>query len=168
MIFVTVGTQLPFERLLETVDQWAKAHPEQKVFAQVGKTQYVPVHFETVVSMTPNEYDTYLSTADVIIGHVGMGTIISGIQHAKPLVLMPRHADKGEHRNDHQLSTARQFTKFSLVNIADSYEELDRALNDLLYNKDTISPDEVLEVSSNLVARISNFIERDFNGKNTS
>lgn len=161
MIFVTVGTQLPFERLLESVDLWAGKNPNQTVFAQVGQTQYSPRHFQTTISMTPNEYDDYLSEADVIIGHVGMGTIISGIKFNTPLILMPRHADKGEHRNDHQLSTARQFGKLSLVTIVDSQEELESALDEVLHNKKSATAGSALEVSPDLVKRISDFIAKD-------
>lgn len=165
MIFVTVGTQLPFERLLESIDIWAGKQADPNVIAQVGQTQYQPENFETVISITPNEYDRYLSEADVIIGHVGMGTIISGIKFNKPLILMPRHADKGEHRNDHQLSTARQFGKLSLVTIVDSQEELESALEELLNNKNSETNINPLEVSPSLVKRISDFIAKDHDGQ---
>lgn len=163
MIFVTVGTQLPFERLLETVDAWAAEHPDQEVFAQVGQTKYKPSHFRTTISMSPTDYDDWLSRADIIIGHVGMGTIISGVKHAKPLVLMPRHAAKGEHRNDHQLATAKQFGTLPTVNIVDSNEDFFAVMETLLKRNEH---DEAvkLEVSSGLVNRIQDFLKKDFDG----
>ncbi len=167
MIFVTVGTQLPFERLLESVDVWAAKKTDQTVFAQVGQTQYQPKNFQTVVSMTPNEYDRHLSSADVIIGHVGMGTIISGIQYNKPLILMPRHAHKGEHRNDHQLSTARQFGKLSLVTIVDSQEEMESALKVVLHKKNAGTDAGSMMVSPSLVKKISDFITKDYDGQSS-
>ena len=35
-IFATVGTQLPFDRLIRGLDSWAECNPEVEVFAQIG------------------------------------------------------------------------------------------------------------------------------------
>lgn len=159
MIFVTVGTQLPFERLIQVVDEWASNNPEVEVFAQVGQTRYTTTNITTVVSMTPDEYEQKLSAADVIIGHVGMGTIISGVKYGKPLILMPRHADKGEHRNDHQLSTAKQFGKLSLVTVVDSYPELEQGIKNALEEQGEEQGEDTLQVSSTLIKTISDFVK---------
>ncbi|WP_290703267.1 glycosyltransferase [Amphritea sp.] len=159
MIFVTVGTQLPFERLIQVVDDWASKNPKVEVFAQIGQTRYVTTNIITVVSMTPDEYEQKLSEADVIIGHVGMGTIISGVKYGKPLILMPRHADKGEHRNDHQLSTAKQFGKLSLVSVVDSYKELELAIEQTFKVNAEAPGEDVLSVSATLINTISNFVK---------
>lgn len=36
MIFVTVGTQVQFDRLIRTVDEWAGARARSDIFAQIG------------------------------------------------------------------------------------------------------------------------------------
>lgn len=41
MIFVTVGTQLPFDRLIEMVDE-AAPELDQEIFAQTGSGKYIP------------------------------------------------------------------------------------------------------------------------------
>lgn len=132
MIFVSVGTQLPFERLIEAVDEWAAKHPRQQVFAQIGETRYQPKHIEYVAKLAPSQYSEKFEQADLVISHVGMGTIIKGLETAKPLILMPRLADKGEHRNDHQLGTAEKFSRFSSIHIVHSGEEIAESLADLL------------------------------------
>jgi UDP-N-acetylglucosamine transferase subunit ALG13 len=38
-----------------------------------------------------------------------MGSIISALRHGKPIVVMPRRAVLGEHRNEHQNATAARF-----------------------------------------------------------
>lgn len=129
MIFVTVGTQLPFERLIKAVDKWAALHPEQEVVAQIGDTKYQPKHMKVVERVDPSTYAQYFNSADVIISHVGMGTIISGLEGSKQLVLMPRLAKLGEHRNDHQLGTASRFSHFSNISIVDSESELNEAID---------------------------------------
>ena len=47
MIFVTVGTQLPFDRLIRAVDNWAKAAGRRDVFAQIGPASYRPLHIDS-------------------------------------------------------------------------------------------------------------------------
>lgn len=159
MIFVTVGTQLPFERLIEAADVWAASHPDIELVAQVGETLYQPQAMKVVKSVTPNEYEKYLSDADIIIGHVGMGTIISGIKHGKPLVLMPRLADLGEHRNDHQLASARQFGSLAGITIVNDSESLGEALSELLTTNKVEQQSQNLCVSEGLVKRISEFVK---------
>lgn len=41
MIFVTVGTQMPFDRLVEAVDQWASTRDRVNVFARSGSPAIV-------------------------------------------------------------------------------------------------------------------------------
>ena len=36
----------------------------------------------------------------MIVAHAGMGTIISAMQHQKPIIIFPRIAALGEHRTN--------------------------------------------------------------------
>ncbi|CAA0105584.1 Uncharacterised protein [Zhongshania aliphaticivorans] len=105
MIFVTVGTQLGFPRLIQMVDELAE-QLGLGVVAQIGNTTYVPQNVEYHPSMTPEVYDACFEKADLIIGHAGIGTILAAKKMKKPLIILPRLAIMGEHRNDHQLATA--------------------------------------------------------------
>lgn len=105
MIFVTVGTQLGFPRLIKIVDELA-CELGVEVVAQIGNTAYVPQNIEYHPSMKPEVYDAFFEKADLIIGHAGIGTILTAKKMKKPLIILPRLAAMGEHRNDHQLATA--------------------------------------------------------------
>ena len=59
--------------------------------------------------MSPKECTDRMVAADAIIAHAGMGTILTALEMGKPLLVMPRRAELGEHRNDHQLATAMRF-----------------------------------------------------------
>ncbi len=50
MIFATVGTQLPFDRLIRALDGWAASNGGVEVFAQIGRGEYEPSH---IGSATP-------------------------------------------------------------------------------------------------------------------
>jgi UDP-N-acetylglucosamine transferase subunit ALG13 len=46
-----------------------------------------------------------------------MGTILSAAELGKPVILMPRRAKFGEHRNDHQQDTALEMARLSNVTV---------------------------------------------------
>ena len=127
MIFVTVGEQLPFDRLIRTIDEW-KATSSEEVFAQVGKSQWKPLHINYRDFLSPQDFTEKFLSADIIIGHAGMGTIITAIEMGKPLLVMPRQASKGEHRNDHQYATAKRFMNRGII-VAMNEMELNHKLN---------------------------------------
>ncbi len=130
MIFVTVGTQLPFDRLISAIDDWAAGHPEAKVFAQIGPgSKLVPNHIEYAEFVSPDRADQLFQQASVIISHAGMGSILTALKYRKPIVIMPRRANLGEHRNDHQWATAEYLGKSPGVSVAWSEEELPDYLN---------------------------------------
>ena len=78
MIFVTVGTQLPFDRLVGTVDRWS-SRSREAVFAQIGPSQQSFKNIETVPFLTPEEASDRFAEASVIIAHAGMGTILTAL-----------------------------------------------------------------------------------------
>jgi UDP-N-acetylglucosamine transferase subunit ALG13 len=105
MIFVTVGTQFPFDRLIAAVDKWVEDGASELVFAQTGVGGYQPRHFQSAPFLSPQLYEQYAQGADVIVSHAGMGSIITALRYSKPIVVVPRIYAFGEHRNDHQTDT---------------------------------------------------------------
>lgn len=139
MIFITTGTQEPFDRLLKAVVTIANRHPEVKFIVQVTET-FVEVpnaNIELKGFLSPTTFDHYFDSADLIIGHAGMGTIITALVKEKPLVVLPRDAKLGEHRNDHQMATAKKMSALNYVKAVYSAEALTELI-DLVIN-DNIS-----------------------------
>lgn len=128
MIFVTVGTQLGFDRLIAGVDAWA-ARRRSRVFVQFGPGAYVPRYCEAVRTCSAVEWERHFTAAKRVVSHVGVGTLLKSLDHAKPLIAMPRLASLNEHRNDHQLATAARFRDFPGITIVESDEELAQALD---------------------------------------
>lgn len=127
MIFVTVGAQMPFDRLVRTVDQWASRRGRDDVFAQIGQTDYCPSHIRWAPFLQPEEFKNRYEEARAIVAHAGTGSIITALQLGKPIVIMPRRANLHETRNDHQIATAEQFRRFRSIAVAwDEIELIDR------------------------------------------
>lgn len=156
MIFLVVGTQEPFDRLVQYVDEWSFKSGFNDIFAQVSNSKYKSKNFESVDFIPPLEFDIKFQQAELIIGHSGMGTIISALQHSKPIIVMPRLAKFREHRNDHQLATARSFEKLGLVKSVYCKDELFAALDDRHLLKPSKPIDE--SASKMLIDAVSEFI----------
>lgn len=132
MIFATVGTQLPFDRMLTSLDNWAAHNPGIPVFAQTGDSPGSFPHLDTVASLSQVEFQTRFERARLVVAHAGMGTILSAAEVGKPLILMPRRMKFKEHRTDHQQDTANEMARLSNVTVVQDGQtlckELDRAL----------------------------------------
>jgi UDP-N-acetylglucosamine transferase subunit ALG13 len=129
VILVAVGTQFPFDRLVKTVDDWAGVGEGRKIVAQIGRTSLAPRHLEAYASLEPSKFQSLLEGSDLVIAHCGMGSILSALSLGKPIIVMPRSAAKGEHRNDHQFSTAKRFAGFPGLTVAWDEAELRRSLD---------------------------------------
>ena len=158
MILVTVGEQLPFDRLVHAVDEWA-AISGKDVFAQIGKSKWKPVHIAYKEFLSPEEFREKILAAEVIVSHAGMGTIIAALEAGKPILVMPRRAALGEVRNDHQLATARRFLARNYISVAFEETELHKQLDNLVEiamnqkGKGDIGPSQLL------IRTIRDFIE---------
>lgn len=129
VIFVTVGTQLPFDRLIRAVDDTLDATPTLgEALFQIGKGGYEPRNGHWQRVLTPPEFKAVMTKATVVISHAGIGTILSSRKYGLPVVMMPRRADMSEHRNDHQTATARSLGHLSGVYVAWDEVELVRLL----------------------------------------
>lgn len=118
MIFVTVGTQLPFERLVRSVDAWAGAHPSAEVFAQIGKSGTAPLHMKWTRHLDPHAFRARFEAAGLVVSHAGIGNVLLALELEKPLIVMPRRLDLREHRNDHQMATAEWLRERAGVRVA--------------------------------------------------
>lgn len=126
-IFVSVGTQLPFERLLETVDS-VTSGLEHNVVYQIGDSEFNPDVGTVHRYLDPESYKSEFDRCDLFISHAGMGSIITALENGKPMVIMPRLLKFNEHRNDHQLATASKFLGNSLVTVISNSYDLSIAL----------------------------------------
>jgi UDP-N-acetylglucosamine transferase subunit ALG13 len=124
MIFATVGSQEPFDRLIKALDDWAISRTRSDVLAQVAGSKYRPKHIDFVDFISPAEYNHRLTTSRVIVAHAGMGSIISALELGKPIVVMPRRADLKETRNDHQVAAAERFKMDGKIIVADDEHQL--------------------------------------------
>ena len=106
MIFVTVGTQLAFPRLIKAMDRFAEELYEPVVAQTAEHCRCNNLIVEPY--MSGERYAKVIAEARLVIAHAGIGTVLAARDAGIPLVLVPRRAELGEHRNDHQSATVRE------------------------------------------------------------
>ena len=124
VIFLTIGSMFPFDRLVRAMDDWAGTVWQGEILAQIGAGSYEPRHMRWVRELGFDDYNAAVSAADVIVAHAGMGSVITAGDKGKPIVLLPRRAAFGEHTNDHQLDTAGWLRTRSGIYVAETEGEL--------------------------------------------
>lgn len=135
MIFLTIGSHEPFDRLVAACDEWCADHPDVEMFGQIAHVAadgYRPRHFRWVETMPPADYQARFDAARLIIAHAGMGSIITALGIGKPLVIMPRRGHLKETRNDHQYATAKRFRGRPGLFVADDERQLAAAIDEAL------------------------------------
>lgn len=133
MIFLTIGTHEPFDRLVKAVDEWClAAHRQQEIFAQIAEPRaggYVPQNFPWVSRLSPSDYADQVARSDLLVSHAGMGSILTALHLGKPIVVMPRRGHLRETRNDHQFTTAQRLGSRPGIYVAQDEGQLSPVLD---------------------------------------
>lgn len=162
MIFLTIGTHEPFDRLVRAVDTWAGSQPGANVFAQItdpGPHGYRPKHFKWTVRMPPTDFEATVAGSKFLVAHAGMGSIITAMSHARPIAILPRRGHLGETRNDHQFATARKLQSKPGVFVAMDEIVLPQILDRLLLQADPVETSPIASYAEDsLIAALRDFI----------
>lgn len=129
LLFATVGATLPFDRLIQSVAQLKDAGliPE-RIIAQTGMGGIRPQGIETHETLPFERVQEILREADIVICHGGTGSLITALREGCRVVAMPRLFKKREHYDDHQAEITAAFAQRGLIAVANSPDELTRAL----------------------------------------
>mgnify|MGYP003302256468 FL=1 len=113
MIFVSVGTQdKSFTRLLELIDKEIdKGFIKDEVIVQSGYTKYNSKNMKILDYVSKDDFNKYIKECDLLITHGGVGTIFTGLENNKKVMVMPRLKEYREHNNNHQLDITDSFEK---------------------------------------------------------
>lgn len=127
MIFVTVGAAeegMEFERLINNIDEIAK-DLDDNIVAQIGSIKRPPTNIVWFRYKNFQEILDYFRDASFVIGHCGTGTVLNALRFKKPIVVVPRKMEFGEHdMDDHQLELADRLRGMNGVFVVDNIEDL--------------------------------------------
>ncbi len=134
-VFVSVGTMMPFDRLVRAMDEWAAANPDVPVEIQIGSGKYEPVHAKFARMVSAADYRQRVADARLFVAHAGIGSILSAIQAGKPLLMLPRLRAMGEHNTDHQLATAKDLGARPGLHVAADAADLQHRVSAMLADR---------------------------------
>lgn len=144
MILVSVGTQLPFDRLIKAVDDWSHQHNRDDILAQIGPSDYLPRSLNYFSFMEHDRFFDLQSQCSVMVSHAGMGSIITALELGKPIIILARDHERHEHRNAHQSDTLRRFSHYPGI-----YPARDEAhVAELLDQRETMVAHPSIEASA--------------------
>lgn len=131
LIFVTVGThEQGIDRLLIGLDRLLETNEiNQKVFAQIGYSKYIPKNYGYKTMMGYDEMDDYVRNSDIIITHGGPGSIFHPLQYGKIPVVVPRNPEFNEHVDNHQILFTKRLEKDNKVIAVYDINELKTIIN---------------------------------------
>lgn len=139
LILVIVGLMHGFERLVEAMDRIA-GHIEEDVIMQIGKTSFEPENAQYLRFVSKEEIDRLYADARVVVCHAGVGSILTALEHNKPVIAVPRREKYGEHLDDHQIEIAREMEKERWITVVYDMEELEEVIKKI-FNASRIKPD---------------------------
>lgn len=158
MIFITVGSQLTFDRLLKAVDKEIEAgNIKDQVIVQGGKTKFKSKNMKIIKFLELDEFDKYIKDADLIISHGGVGSIIDALKYNKTVIATPRLKKYKESLNDHQIQIIENFgIEGYIIPLLDLTE-----LNLAIEKVKTFKPKKYKSNTSNMVKLIEDFIDKE-------
>lgn len=127
-IFAPLGTQkFPFSRLTNALCELADKNDVTVQSACREQLEGINVH-----NYIPfDEFERLIIDADLVICHGGVNTIISRMRTGKPLVIVPRRAEYGEHIDNHQFEIALRLHNTHGVVVTEP-ERLQAAINEAM------------------------------------
>ena len=158
LIFITVGSQLTFDRLLKAVDKEIEAgNIKDQVIVQGGKTKFKSKNMKIIKFLELDEFDRYIKDADLIISHGGVGSIIDALKYNKTVIATPRLKKYKEALNDHQIQIIENFgIEGYIIPLLDLTE-----LNLAIEKVKTFKPKKYKSNTSNMVKLIEDFIDKE-------
>ncbi|MCC7570190.1 beta-1,4-galactosyltransferase [Candidatus Micrarchaeota archaeon] len=155
-IFVTIGTALPFDRLIKELDD-VTGKNKWTVNAQIGNSTCEPNNFKaTFQFLKPSDLKKEIDSAEVVVMHAGVGTILDLINIDRKCVLVPRLKQFGEAVDDHQLQICKELEKQGAV-VCYDMENLEKSIKKAK-PLSKIDPKEYKQLKSNINKYIDSFI----------
>jgi UDP-N-acetylglucosamine transferase subunit ALG13 len=154
LIFVTIGSMFPFDRLIRLMDEWARENSPEAIFAQIGNGVYIPAHMPWVRRLDQEAFTRTVLGAQLMVAHAGMGSVITACQATLPIVLLPRIKEWGEHTTDHQIATANWLRGRPGIYVADEDADLAPAIAAALEGKGGRPPAIAPHAAPEFIARI--------------
>lgn len=158
MIFITLGSQkFQFNRLLKEIDNLIDdGIIREKVFAQVGYSDYIPKNYEFKNFLDREEFKKVMRDSDKVITHGGTGAIVGALKENKMVIAVPRLKEFGEHVDNHQLEITKLFNEMNYIAVVLECDKLGEIIKEI----DNIVFSKYKSNTENIIKSIKKFIDK--------
>ena len=159
MILVLLGTQKnDFHRLLDAVQKNIdNGTITDKVIVQAGYTKFESSNMEIFDLIPIDKMNNLIDTAQLVITHGGVGSIIGALKKQKKIIVMPRLSKYGEHVNNHQQEIVSIFEEKGFIKSIHSAEDLTKILLEI----DNFIPNVYQSNTNRIIEIITKFIDEN-------
>jgi UDP-N-acetylglucosamine transferase subunit ALG13 len=121
-LFVTLGTIRPyrFDSLVDAV--LATGLADERTTWQLGVTDRQGLPGRAVSQLSAAEFQECVESADVVITHAGVGTVMNLLEMGRFAVVVPHRIDRHEHVDDHQSQIADLLRRRGLASVAEVHD----------------------------------------------
>lgn len=129
-LFVPLGTQkFQFSRLVIGLNKLVeeKKYAPSEILMQSSLYEVQPL-FQHKILISLADFEHCIRQAEVVVTHSGVNTIITCMKMNKPLVIVPRLKEFGEHVDNHQLEIAELMEVKFKVLVIRNMDELSNAI----------------------------------------
>jgi len=156
MILVLLGTQNnSFVRLLKEIEKCIDSRIiKEKVIAQVGNTKFDSEKMTVKNFYSQEEMLKLIDSANFIISHGGVGSIISCIKKEKKVIAVPRLKEYKEHVNNHQIQIVQSLSKKGFIIGIKQLNELSEEIN----NIEKFEPKKFVSNTEKMINKIEEYI----------
>lgn len=126
MIFVTVGSTMPFDELFREVDRLAgEGALDEPVRCQIGHSRYEPQHCEYF--RFEKGLDRHFAAASLLVVHGGTGSVLQALLLGKPFVAMANSRADGDHQGEFLAQLSKQMDLLWSREVGDLLDLIHRA-----------------------------------------
>lgn len=128
-LFITVGTieGFRFDALIDAVLRLGIA--DANTVWQIGSTVRAGLPGTVHEHMSTDEFRSAVRTADVVISHAGVGSLLVLLEEGKYPLLVTRRAHRNEHVDDHQVQLRELLDGLDIASVIDAPELSDSAIS---------------------------------------
>ncbi len=125
-----VGTHhMPFDRLIQMADRFARENPDASILVQYGTSQ-PPKEANGCENLSHQEMDALAKKLKGVVLPGGPSLMMEWLRRGFLPVIVPRDPELGEHIDTHQIRFSDFMRCRSLISLANDYEQVKAALAD--------------------------------------
>jgi UDP-N-acetylglucosamine transferase subunit ALG13 len=134
-----------------------QGHIPERVVIQTGEGGLAPTGHEVFETLPYDTMQRMMTDASVVVCHGGTGSLITALRQGCRVIAVPRRFDRGEHYDDHQMEITSAFAARGLIAVADSPEDLVKALDEVRARAPVVATTDASQLTEHLQTALASW-----------